>query len=143
MQASLHCRLTPFLFACLVLLSPATTLAAAQPEAVPPASSAPAAQEEPAFDLSQVDDYPRRLTPENPRYPERLKREGVEAELQVLFIIEADGTVSNLVLHKSSDPRFDAVTRECVQRWRYEPARRAGKPVRVKVRVPVYFKLEE
>lgn len=100
-------------------------------------------QDERVWDLSKVEEKPRRLTPENPRYPARLLRDGIEGVVHTTFIVEPDGSVSDFQIQKTSDARFDAATRLCVLRWRFEPARVGGVPVRVRVAVPVVFKMGE
>jgi len=138
-------RRAHFIPLCLsLLLTTASVLAQTPVTPEVPQGSAPAtAPGERVWDLKEVDHTPTRLTRTNPRYPARLLREGIEGVVYARFIVEADGSVSNFEIQKSSDARFDAATRECVLRWRFDPARVAGQAVRVRVLVPVQFKMEE
>ena len=47
------------------------------------------------------------------------------------------------VLQASGYERLDRAAREAVARWRFEPARRAGRPVEGLLDVPVVFRLEQ
>jgi TonB family protein len=79
------------------------------------------------------------------QYPEPERRLSKEGEVQIKFLIEKDGTVSDIQIIKVVDgaPGF---TRETMQLMRampkWKPAKTKGKIVRVYYTLPVKFKLQ-
>jgi periplasmic protein TonB len=78
----------------------------------------------------------------NIRYPEIAQKSGLQGVVMVIFVVETDGSVSNVQVSKGigagCDEEAMRVTR-MMPRW--EPGRRSGKPVRVMVRMPIVFKI--
>ncbi|WP_448550001.1 energy transducer TonB [Thalassotalea fusca] len=65
-----------------------------------------------------------------PKYPIKAARESREGWARYSFIIEKDGSVSNVVVNETSGS--SDMTREglrAIKRWKYEPAMKDGKPV--------------
>jgi protein TonB len=78
-----------------------------------------------------------------PIYPFEAKRAGVSGEVQVEFIVDERGRVSEQRVVRSSDRIFEEATLRAVARWQFEPGRRHGKIVRFRMTVPVLFNLNE
>ena len=78
-----------------------------------------------------------------PAYPEMARRARVEGTVILLIVISRDGTVGEVEVLRSPDPRFgfDLAAIEAVKRWRYRPGTLAGRPVAVEARVIVEFAL--
>jgi periplasmic protein TonB len=78
----------------------------------------------------------------NIRYPEAAQKSGLQGVVMVVFVVETDGSVSNVQVTKklgvACDEEAIRVTK-LMPRW--EPGRRSGKPVRVMVRMPIVFKI--
>ena len=77
------------------------------------------------------------------KYPESAIREGVQGTVQVNFIIEKDGSVSNVHVVRSLDERLDEAAVNVVQispKWK--PARMHGKKVRSTLTIPIEFILK-
>ncbi|MEI7981980.1 MAG: energy transducer TonB, partial [Bacteroidota bacterium] len=76
------------------------------------------------------------------RYPEVALRGMIQGVVMVMFIIETDGSVSNIDVSKrvggGCDEEAIRVTKE-MPRW--EPGKRNGKAVRVMVRMPIVFRM--
>ncbi|MCK9421713.1 MAG: TonB family protein [Bacteroidales bacterium] len=76
------------------------------------------------------------------RYPEIALRGKIQGVVLVLFIIETDGSVSNVDVSKriggGCDEEAIRVTKE-MPRW--EPGKRTGRAVRVMVRMPIVFRM--
>lgn len=112
-----------------VLPPPAPLAEAPQPAPPPPALTPP----RPA-------DY---LNNPKPPYPSLSRRHLEEGVVWLRALINPDGSVAQLELHKSSghkrldDSAFNTVKNS----WKFEPARRGGKPVAEWVRFPVDFTL--
>jgi TonB family protein len=85
---------------------------------------------------------------QNVRYPEEARVAGVEGSVVLRFIVETDGTISNLELVKDIGSgcgeealRVVGAMNEIGVRW--SPGKKDGKPVRVQQALPIKFKLEE
>lgn len=77
------------------------------------------------------------------KYPESAIAEGVQGMVQVNFIIEKDGSVSQVRVVRSVDSRLDEAAVNVVSispKWR--PARMHGKKVRSTLTIPIEFKLK-
>ncbi len=77
------------------------------------------------------------------RYPELLRQAGVEGRVVVEAVIDTSGRVEpgSVTVVLSSNPRFDAPARDVVAASRFRPGRINGRPVRVRVHVPVAFQV--
>ncbi len=79
-----------------------------------------------------------------PPYPAVSRRMGEEGVVVLSVMIEADGTVSDVRVKRSSGfPRLDASALETVRRWQYVPAKRNGFPVAYRYVQPVRFSLDD
>jgi TonB family protein len=82
----------------------------------------------------------------NLRYPEEVKKLGIEGKVFVSFIIEKDGVVSNVQLERPhlNCPACDS---EALRLIREMPQWKAGKKngvlVRTQMRYPIVFRLED
>lgn len=75
-----------------------------------------------------------------PRYPDLLRRAGVEGRVVVRVLVGTDGRAERVEVLRSDHEGFDAATVEAVRRWRFAPAVQAGQPVRVWMTVPVRYR---
>ena len=74
-----------------------------------------------------------------PTYPNALKTEGISGMVTVSLTVDEKGNVANVVVKKSTRPEFEQPAIDAVSRWKFEPAKKDGKPVAVQVVVPVKF----
>lgn len=90
-----------------------------------------------------VEDPPELIAHPAARYPEVLRRAGVAGRVVVEAVIDTAGRVEpgTVRVVTSSNPLFDAPAREVVAGSRYRPGRVDGRPVRVRVTVPVAFQV--
>lgn len=81
---------------------------------------------------------------QNMRYPEEAEKNDIEGKVIVSFVIEKDGSVSNIKALKS--PHF-SLTEEAIRVVKampnWNPGTMSGKPVRVKYVLPLSFKLQK
>ena len=89
------------------------------------------------FDFDQP---PRVVSQTEPRYPREALDAGIEGVVEVEVRLEADGQVSTSRITKSV-PSLDAAALECVSGWRFEPAKKGGRPVPTLTLVPVRFRI--
>lgn len=94
------------------------------------------------LDRSMLDNEPRTRSQVSPLYPAELKRLGLTGEVLVEFVVDETGRVLNPRVVRSSDRGFEESTLRAVVRWRFEPGKKDGRPVRFRMAVPVMFSLE-
>ena len=79
---------------------------------------------------------------ENMKYPKQAMKEGIQGRVAVSFIVEKDGSISNVrpvhSVHSLLDKEAVRVV-ESMPKW--TPGKQNGKPVRVRFNLPVMFKL--
>ncbi|MCB9881409.1 MAG: energy transducer TonB [Planctomycetes bacterium] len=90
------------------------------------------------FSLSELDQKPRVVYQPGPVIDARVKKKA-PGTVYVLFVVEADGRVRDAKVQSSTDPVFERPAVAAVKRWKFEPGKRQGKPVRFRMRVPVTF----
>ena len=66
-----------------------------------------------------------------PRYPAAALHAGRAGEASVLFEIDEQGMVSNATLEAATAPEFGEAALQAIRSWKYQPATRDGKPVRI------------
>ena len=102
-----------------------------------------------AFDVvEQMPEYPggmeafMKFLAENIRYPEAASKAGVQGRVLVNFIVEKDGTISNIhVIQKVNDYLDAEAVRVVGAMPKWTPGMHDGKAVRVKYAVPISFRL--
>lgn len=78
-----------------------------------------------------------------PVYPLHAARRGIEGEVQVQFLVTAQGTVQDIeILAAEPEEVFDKSVIDCVSRWRFQPGRVQGIPVAALAQTTIRFQLE-
>ena len=95
------------------------------------------------FDVRQVDEQPELLSHPTLRYPDVLRRAGIEGRVMVEVVLDSLGRAEpgSARVASSSHQLFDPEAVAVVSGSVYRPARVSGRAVRVRVRVPVSFTL--
>lgn len=79
----------------------------------------------------------------NINYPPAAAEEGVSGKVTVQFIVEKDGSISNVSVVRGKHPALDAEAVRVVKKMpKWTPGRNNGAPVRVTYMLPVTFKLQ-
>jgi TonB family protein len=79
-----------------------------------------------------------------PVYPAMAKLRGYEGVVLVNAEILPDGRVGNTAISKSSGYTIlDQSAMEAVKLWKFEPAKKAGKPFAIRVKLPIKFVLHD
>ena len=79
---------------------------------------------------------------ENIKYPEQAMKKGIQGRVTVSFIIEKDGSISDVKPVRSVHPLLDKEAVRMVKSMpKWSPGKNNGKPVRVRYNLPVMFKL--
>lgn len=78
---------------------------------------------------------------ENVKYPEAEKKAGTEGLAAISFIVEKDGSLSNIEIKKSAGTALDLEAIRIVEltSGKWKAGKQNGKPVKVKVTTPVQF----
>lgn len=76
------------------------------------------------------------------RYPEIAKKAGVEGRVIVQFVVNEQGMVENPVVVRGIGAGCDEEAIKAVQTARFTPGRQRGQPVKVKMSLPITFKLK-
>ncbi len=74
-----------------------------------------------------------------PEYPYYLRRAGLSGRVKVEFIVNTEGRVEAAYAVETSHPAFRQAAIDAVERWRFEPGTVEGKPVNVRLDVPMIF----
>ncbi|MFN3329266.1 MAG: energy transducer TonB [Fervidobacterium pennivorans] len=78
----------------------------------------------------------------NVKYPEEARRKGVEGRVLVSFIIEKDGSISNIKLVQGIGYGCDEEALRVISKLpKFTPGKHSGFPVRVQTGVPINFRL--
>jgi protein TonB len=90
------------------------------------------------FSMADLDQKPKAIYQTSPIVPPRLRRK-TPAKVNLIFIVDEDGRVVEPRVRSSTDPEFEPLALTVVKRWKYEPGKRGGKPVRFRVLQPITF----
>jgi protein TonB len=95
------------------------------------------------FELADLDEKPHPLTRLRPMYPPQAKMRKLEGYVALEFIVGPDGAVRDIsILSSVPGEVFVNAARQAVERWRFTPGTRSGKPVYARVRQKVTFSLD-
>lgn len=91
------------------------------------------------FSLNELDEKPRAIYQPSPRYPRDLQQQGISGTVKIVFIVDDNGRVTQAKVLESTHPGFEREALKAVKRWKFEPGKRAGKPVQFRMKVPIKF----
>jgi TonB family protein len=98
----------------------------------------PQEAEEPARVAGSEVPAPKRIKFVSPEYPADAQARGLRGIVILELIIDKEGKVASAMVTRSVPP-FDEAALAAVRRWEYEVTRVAGKPVPVRLSVPITF----
>lgn len=79
---------------------------------------------------------------ENLKYPAHAAKKGIQGRVSISFIIEKDGSISNIKVFSTSAEELNQEAIRLVNAMpRWKPGMQEGKPVRVKYVLPITFRL--
>ena len=79
----------------------------------------------------------------NTKYPVVAQENGVQGKVIISFVVERDGSISDVKVARSVDPSLDREAQRVVKSMpRWKPGKQNGSAVRVKYTVPVVFRLQ-
>jgi protein TonB len=75
------------------------------------------------------------------KYPEIAKKVGVQGKVYVTAFVDETGTVTNVELLKGLGAGCDEEAMNAVHQTKFKPGKQRGKPVKVRISIPIVFKL--
>ena len=80
---------------------------------------------------------------DNINYPTIAQENGIQGRVSCRFVVEPDGSVSNVEVVRGVNPYLDREAVRALSKLpKFKPGKQRGKPVRVRYSVPVNFKLQ-
>ncbi|MEM8484764.1 MAG: energy transducer TonB [Bacteroidota bacterium] len=74
-------------------------------------------------------------------YPKIARDQGIQGLTVLMFVVEKDGSTRDVEVFKPLHPALDSAAVAAVRKTLFKPGRQDGKIVRVKMRLPIRFKL--
>ena len=131
-----------------VMLTAGTTVCHAQTQQKPQTEQ----QQEPVYEQDKVDKQAEfaggmmkqmEFMMKNLKYPKKAENEGASGTVRVHFIVEKDGTLTNVKVPESVHPALDAEGIRIVKAMpKWAPAKVKGKAVRSKMMLAIPFRLK-
>ena len=86
---------------------------------------------------------PKELHRPSLRYPSASQDDGDEGIVTLRFIVQPDGSVSDIRIARSSGhPRLDAAAQRNLRQAKFQPATCHGKPIAVRIHQSFIFKID-
>lgn len=80
---------------------------------------------------------------QNIKYPVVAEENGIQGRVVLTFVVERDGSITDVRVVKSVDPSLDAEAKRVIRSMpRWKPGKQNGSAVRVKYTTPVTFRLQ-
>lgn len=77
------------------------------------------------------------------KYPEEAKKKGIQGRVFVTYVVEKDGSISNVALLRGAEKTLDAEALRVIKGMpKWTPGKQKGKPVRVQFNLPIHFALD-
>ena len=97
--------------------------------------------EKKTWELSEVDRPPRIIKPFPPRYPVELQKQGIQGRVVLDIIIGENGIPEDIKVFSLTHKGFADAAIECAKNFIFSPAYYQGRPVKIKVKLPIAFSL--
>jgi len=79
---------------------------------------------------------------QNVRYPKQAQEEGIQGRVALQFVVEKDGSITNVEILRGVDPELDVEALRVVRAMpKWIPGKQKGQPVRVRFTLPITFRL--
>ncbi|MGP0076746.1 MAG: TonB family protein [Bryobacteraceae bacterium] len=85
---------------------------------------------------------PKVLEKTEPKYTDEAKDAKLEGTVSLTLVVGVDQRAHDIEVIKSLDPGMDANAIASIQTWRFQPGTKDGKPVAVRARIDVNFRLQ-
>lgn len=141
-----------FLASCAVLFAISATAQQAEPSSAPAVAPAPVEQPSSSVPASPVYKVgggvapPSVVSTVDPELSEKVRLAKQQAVVILWLIVDEQGMPQNIKVARTAGMGLDELDEkaiEAVKQWRFQPARKAGKPVAVQINVQVNFRLDD
>jgi len=88
---------------------------------------------------SQYDVPPKLISGAAPTYPITRLRRREPGYARITFVVDETGHTRDFKVVKTSYPYFASHAILAVQKWRYQPATKGGRPVSCRIGVPFHY----
>ena len=96
----------------------------------------------PSFQGGDLNEF-RNYVQKNLKYPEIAAENGIQGRVFLSFVVEPNGSVSNVRVVRGVDPAIDKEAVRAVKNSpKWSPGKQRGKPVRVSYNMPIVFVLQ-
>jgi protein TonB len=93
---------------------------------------------------AEVDQAPLATVRTRPVYPYRARRLNLNGSVDVRFLVDAQGRVSQITILQAKPPKlFDENVLKALDTWRFSPGKVNGRPVSTWVTTTIEFKIDE
>ncbi len=100
-----------------------------------------------AYDPSEVDQQPRPIRTFGPKYPFEAQQKGIEGKILVRVVVDSAGQPREPEIYRVEPKEVEGVFEEaalaCIMKFKFNPAKKGGKPVDCIVRVPFTFSVTD
>ncbi|MXW63898.1 MAG: energy transducer TonB, partial [Bacteroidetes bacterium SB0668_bin_1] len=76
------------------------------------------------------------------KYPEIARKAGVEGRVFLQFVVNEQGNVQDVVVSRGIGAGCDEEAIRAVEQAKFTPGKQRGKPVKVRMSLPITFKLK-
>ena len=94
-------------------------------------------------DVDNVTTPPRLVHKVKVTYPSKALKKGIEGKVIVDALIDTTGKVEKATVVKSTNKIFNEPAIKAVKEYKFTPARKGKKKVKVHVKIPVMFRIEK
>jgi len=94
------------------------------------------------FEQGQTDESPSPEYTPPLNYPEALREQGIQGEVEVEFIITHEGKTSSIQVLRSPSPVLSAEVKKGISTWKFRPGKNKGISVNVRVRKVFVFNVK-
>lgn len=84
---------------------------------------------------------PRAIYNPEPEYTDRARKKKIRGPVVLSIVVTDEGRVRDAKVVTGLDKELDTQALKAVSRWRFEPATKEGKPVFVRIKVEVEYRL--
>ena len=84
---------------------------------------------------------PHAIYSPDPNYSKKAAKKKIVGEVLLSLIVTSSGTVRDVEVTQSLEKSLDKKAVETVRTWRFDPATLDGKPVAVRIRVQITFRI--
>jgi protein TonB len=107
----------------------------------PVAAQAQQAAEGPVYKPGDGVSAPVLVREVKPQYTAEARRAGIQGVVTLECVVETDGRVGEVTVTKPLDEGLDQEAVKAARQWRFEPGRKDGKAVRVRIELEMTFTL--